>query len=124
MPIIERICPECGASNSFAQRSCLKCHTPLTGLPVLQNPRPSPFSRRGIAKLAWRATKFLTRAGFDLARRGAEGGLERIQQRGKQDVKNETIDADYRLRDWRVWSAPSEKTEQAKPHRVNWGSKK
>lgn len=124
MPRFERICPECGASNSFTRSSCFKCHAPLTGLPALPNPPVSPLSRRGIAKLAWRATKFLTRAGFELARRGAESGIERVQQRNKQNVKNETIDADYKLREWRVWSAPSDKTEQAKTNRVNWGSKK
>lgn len=76
-----------------------------------------------MAKLAWRATKFLTRAGLRLARSSAQRGMEQIQKRTQPDAKNETIDAEYNLREWRVWShadpKPTEPTE-----RVHWGPKK
>src|SRR6202521_3035099 len=114
MPRFERICPECGASNSFAQANCVKCRAPLTGQVQAQNPVSSPFTRRGMAKLAWRATKFLTRKGFDLARNGAQRGIEHFQNRNKADVRNETIDAEYKLREWRTWSAKPEPAPQEK----------
>lgn len=130
MPRYERICPECGASNSFKRTSCVKCGAPLTRLAIPQTPTLSPLSRRGIAKLAWKATKILTRAGFNLAKRGAQTGIDRVrhervrQERKAADVKSETIDGEYKLREWRVWSKGSDKTEQTKTERVHWGSKK
>lgn len=77
-----------------------------------------------MVKLAWRATKFLTRTGFNLARDGAKRGIARVQNRKRDDVKNETIDADYTLREWRVWSVKPEQDAQEKTERVNWGPKK
>jgi hypothetical protein len=82
------------------------------------------LSRKNMARLAWRATKFVTHWGFNLARRGARRGIERVKQRNQEDVKNETIDGEYKLREWRVWSAQSDKAEQPKTERVSWGSKK
>jgi hypothetical protein len=91
-----------------------------------------------MANLAWRATKFLARTGFQMALSGTRRGIERLQTRNRQDVKGETIDAEYnvphedrgastvapeRLRDWRVWSAPAREPEE-KPGGVSWGSKK
>lgn len=128
MPRFERICPECGTSNSYKQANCVKCRAPLTPTNAAQTPPVEIFSRRGIAKLAWRATKFLTRAGFNFARRGAERGIERVRQHKAVDVKNETIEGEYQVKpratnDWRVWSqepdTPTDKTE-----RLRWNSKK
>ena len=122
MPRFERICPECGTSNAFRNSHCDKCRAPLTGV-IQVSPPAAALSRRGVAKLAWRATKFLTRAGFNLARTGAKRGLEQIQNRNTQDVKNETIDADYKLRDWRVWSSKPEPRAPDKSGNISWGKK-
>lgn len=122
MPRFERICPECGTGNAFHKTQCGKCHAPLTGAVNSARPAPAPLSRRGVAKLAWRATKFLTRAGFRLARQGVERGVESIQNRNTQDVKNETVDGEYKLREWRVWSAKSEPTHD-KTGGVSWSKK-
>lgn len=77
-----------------------------------------------VASLAWRATKFLARKGFNLAKDGTKRGIERVQNRNREDVKNETIDADYNLREWRVWSKQADADTAAKTERVTWGSKK
>lgn len=124
MARFERICPECGASNSFQQTNCVKCRAPLVGQTAAPPTAPEIFSRRGIARLTWRATKFLTRAGVQLAWRGAQGGLARVRERAKTDVKNETIDGEYQISEWRVWSKKPEpdKTERAQP--LRWGTKK
>lgn len=88
------------------------------------------FSKRGIAKLAWRATKFLTRAGFNLARRGAENGIRRVRNRQTQDVKNEMIEGEYEVpqnraaNDWRLWNGTRETTARDKTERLHWGTKK
>lgn len=76
-----------------------------------------------MAKLVWRATKFLARTGFSIASNGTKRGIERVQNWQRDDVKNETIDADYRVSDWRVYSK-SEPEKQAKTDRVTWGPKK
>ena len=76
-----------------------------------------------MAKLAWRATKFLARKGFNLASNGTKRGIERVQNWQREDVKHETIDAEYRVSDWRVYSK-SEPETKAKTDRVTWGPKK
>src|SRR4051794_26042670 len=119
MPSFERICPKCGTSNSFNRRNCVKCRAPLTRMAIPQIPPPAAFSRRGMARLAWKATKFLTRTGFNLAKRGAKSGIERVeQQRKAQAIRNETIDAEYRLREWRAGGAASDKAEPPKSEGV------
>lgn len=122
MPRFERICPECGTGNAFRNSRCAKCHAPLTGATQVSPPAAS-LSRRGMAKLAWRATKFLTRASINLARTSAKRSLEQIQNRNTQDVKNETIDADYKLREWRVWGAKPEPPSPDKNGDMRWGKK-
>jgi hypothetical protein len=133
MPRIERICPECGASNSFVRAQCVKCRAPLAT--ANRAPAAALFSRRGMAALAWRATKFLARTGLSLAVRGTRRGLERMQTGRREDVKGEMIEGEYRvphdesvaagetrapLRDWRVWSA-TEGGESPGTRRVDWG---
>jgi hypothetical protein len=128
MAKIERICPECGTSNSYTQASCMKCRAPLTPTNTAQTPTPL-LSRRGLAKLAWRATKSLTRAGFHFARRRAENGIERLRQRNFHNVKNELIEGEYEVpppraaNDWRVWSSSPESQAQDEKERLHWGTK-
>lgn len=124
MPKFERVCPECGASNSYNVSNCVKCRAPLTGGTAPQTPQPALLSRRMVAALAWRATKFLARKGFNIARDGTKRGIEKVQKRHQEDVKNDTIDADYKVSEWRVWSARTDKEKTAKTERVEWGGKK
>lgn len=124
MSRFERICPECGASNSYNVANCVKCRAPLTGGTASQTPPAALFSRRMVATLAWRATKFLARKGFNIARDGTKRGIEQMQNRNKEDVKNETIDGDLALRDWRVYSTKTVPEKKEKTERASWGSKK
>lgn len=138
MPAFERVCPECGTSNALGQAYCAKCRAPLMQQ-TEPPPRPqSPLSRRGMALLTWRVTKFLARTGFGLARASAARGIERMQNRNKEDVKNETIEGEYSmtpndtdtadarttLRGWRVYSDKPEAAADQKTERLSWGSKK
>lgn len=92
-----------------------------------------------MANLAWRATKFLARTGFEIALSGTRRGIERLQTRNRQDVKSETIDAEYDVpradgsastvtrggsRDWRVWSAKPAQEPADKAGQAGWGPKK
>lgn len=87
-----------------------------------------------MAKLAWRATKFLTRAGFNLARRGAASGIERVRSRERArkttDVKNEMIEGEYQVippratSDWRVWKQEQNVPPKDKTERLRWDSRK
>lgn len=91
-----------------------------------------------MALLTWRVTKFLARTGFGLARASAARGIERMQNRNKEDVKNETIEGEYSmtpndtdtadarttLRGWRVYSDKPEVAADQKTERLSWGSKK
>jgi hypothetical protein len=91
-----------------------------------------------MARLAWRATKFFARTGFNLALSRARRSVDRAQNRDKDDVKNETIDGDYsvpsevvnklppqpaRLNDWRVYSQPSPHADKPDQERIRWGKK-
>ena len=75
MARFERVCPECGTSNAYDKTQCAKCRAPLTGAPASNTPPTPILSRKGAAKLAWRATKFLTVMGATLAWRGAQRGM-------------------------------------------------
>jgi ribosomal protein L40E len=138
MPQFERICPECGASNSFDKTKCVKCRAPLTRPASAEPPPPALFTRGMIARLAWRATKFFARQGFNLALSGTKRGIDRVQNRNKEDVTHEMIEGDFQVQadqtappeqtrgvtsDWRVWSAPPN-AEPDKVTRLSWGKKK
>lgn len=91
-----------------------------------------------LAKLAWRATKFLAREGLNLALSRTRRGIDRVQNRNHEDVSHETIEGDFQVKsdetapspknrgatgEWRVWTAPPA-AEQDTPTRVSWGKKK
>ncbi|MBI4672259.1 MAG: hypothetical protein HY741_11420 [Chloroflexi bacterium] len=134
MPRFERVCPECGASNAYDKTQCIKCRAPLTNAPASRNSPAALISRKGMAILAWRATKFMTRWGIQLARRGAQRGIEKIRARPRVNVQDQTIDGDYEIpqpaapenfppaREWRVWSgAADDDTSEAKTT-LHWGA--
>jgi hypothetical protein len=108
MSSFERICPQCGTNNEYSRDRCIKCRAPLTAA-AASTPPPPPvnyFSRGGMARLAWRATKFFARTGFNLALAGTLRGIENVQNRNKQDVKNEMIDGDYSVPSDRSTTSP------------------
>lgn len=137
MPRFERVCPECGTSNAYDKAQCVKCHAPLTGAPASQPPPAPVLSRKTMAKLAWRATKFMTVMGVTLAWRGARRSVEKIRAARSGNVQNTTIEGDYVVppdetpnapveyfppaREWRVWSGDrdDDSEQQAALH---WGS--
>ena len=137
MPSFERICPECGASNSYSRTQCVKCRAPLTRLASTPMTPPELFSRAMMARLAWRATKFLARQGFNLALSSTKRGIDRVQNRNHEDASHEMIEGDFQVKseetapalknrgatgEWRVWTAPPS-SEQDKTTRVSWGKK-
>lgn len=135
MPRFERVCPNCGASSAYDKTHCSKCRAPLTGNAYASPPVQDFFSRKGMAKLAWRATKFMTVMGMRLAWRTATRGAERVRERGHTDVKADTIDGDYIVpadapktnlsyppaREWRVWRGDADDDTIA-PDTLHWGS--
>lgn len=56
--------------------------------------------------------------------RGIRRGKEYVQNRRQEDVKRETIDAEYKPRDWRVWSRTPEAQSKPESERIRWGTKK
>lgn len=138
MPSFERICPECGASNSIDKTKCVKCRAPLTRPTTAEPPPPALFTRAMMAGLAWKATKFLARQGFNLALSSTKRGIDRVQNRNRHDVSHEMIEGDFQVKtdpaapsgknpgitsDWRVYSTPSA-SEKENTVRVTWGKKK
>lgn len=134
MPRFERVCPECGASNAYDRTQCVNCRAPLTGAPASNNPPTAYLSRKGMAKLAWRATKFVTVLGIRFAWRGAQRGIERVKEHNRVDVKDATIDGDYLIpqpdapenfpptREWRVWSGAADDDSSETNTALHWGA--
>lgn len=114
MPKIERVCPTCGTSNAYARTQCAKCRAPLTGAPASAQPPELFWSRKTMAHLAWRATKFMTVMGATLAWRGAQRGVEKFRATRRHNVQNETIEGDYTV------PSPDASPEHLSPARV-WG---
>lgn len=77
-----------------------------------------------MAVLAWRVTKFLARTGFDLARAGAQRGYAHVQERKHTDVKNELIEGEYQVSEWRTWSKPTDRDTSKQSEPLRWGPKK
>lgn len=112
-------------SNAATANRCSRCRAPLSA----SAGRPAPvLSRGGAARLAWRATKFLTRAGLVIAIRSARAGIQSIRAARSQDVKRETIDGEFivpaepparttrPLEDWRVWTnSPDARSDPDSP---------
>ncbi len=136
MARFERVCPECGTSNAYDKTQCAKCRAPLTGAPASNTPPTPILSRKGAAKLAWRATKFLTVMGATLAWRGAQRGIEKIREARSNNVQNETIDGAYIVpgdapepeiqlpptREWRVWSGDPDDDSTEQKTSLHWGT--
>lgn len=101
---------------------CPKCGAPLVAGAPPPPPAVSPLSRKAVALLAWRATKFIARWGFNAAVKGARASVERAQHHGDApDPRTETIEGDYTLREWRAWTKPVEPTESERAERITWG---
>ena len=136
MARFERVCPNCGTSNAYDKTQCAKCRAPLTGAPASNQPPTDFLSRKGMAKLAWRATKFLTVMGATMAWRGAQRGVEKIREHRSTDVRSETIDGDYIVpsdapetadyfppaREWRVWSGDTDDLTPPNETSLHWGT--
>lgn len=136
MARFERVCPDCGTSNAYDKAQCVKCRAPLTGAPASPQPMPPVLSRTTMAKLAWRATKFMTVMGATLAWRGAQRGFEKIRESRSGNVQNETIDgalvvpADSPETDasfppaheWRVWRGDADDDSAEQNSTLHWGS--
>jgi hypothetical protein len=137
MPGFERICPQCGASNSINRTRCVKCRAPLMGAPAASATPEAPLSRGAMTRLAWTATKFFARIGFNLARSGVKRGVERVQHRSGANVRNETVEGEYAVVDeisdeglnaspaltgWR--GLPSPNPEPKDSGGLSWGPKK
>ncbi len=135
MPKVERVCPNCGTSNAYAQAQCRKCRAPLTGAPASSQPPAPVLSRKAMTKLAWRATKFMTVLGATLAWRGARRGVEKFRAARSANVQNETIEGDYIVsppepptgqlppaREWRVWSGDRDEDAAPADAALHWGS--
>jgi hypothetical protein len=137
MPRFERVCPECGTSNAYDKTQCVQCRAPLTGAVDTRKAPPAPLSRKAIAKLTWRAAKFVAGLGVQLARRGAQRGIDRVTARPRVAAKDETIEGDYvvpppeppaaseyfpPLREWRVWSGDADDESSDAPASLHWGA--
>jgi hypothetical protein len=121
MSSFERICPQCGTGNPLQRTQCVKCRAPLTVTTVPPPPPPTDYlSRRGMARLAWRATKFFARTGFNLAVRSAKRNMHRAPNRNKQNVKSEMIDGDYIVPTDRS-SVPPDTSSNTRPSSSNRG---
>ncbi len=110
MEKIERICPNCGTSNSATRARCSKCGTQLINLPASRaNNVPSRIEGAGAAALVLSATAFLARTGWRLLAREV---LPRVAKEltpkpaSQQIVEPQTEEQpDYVIRGWRVWSS-------------------
>lgn len=139
MARFERVCPECGTSNTYDKAQCVKCRAPLTGARAPQELPAPVLTRKAMAKLAWRVTKFMTVMGVSLAWRGAARGVEKIRESHSGNVKNETIEGDYSVpsadppaappgkfppaREWGTLSGDTDDNSTESKTSLHWGPK-
>ncbi len=111
----ERICPNCGASNSYDRARCARCGTNLTTLPARQAPRlPTRWTGPGTTALVAGALAFAGRTGLWLVRnhvlpRVAKSITRPPTAKAKAEPSNKPEpvreeEPDYTIRGWRVWS--------------------
>ncbi len=125
MKEIERICPNCGASNEYDRARCSRCGTQLSGLPApRQSGLPSRVEATSTAALVLGASAFLARTGLRLFRREI---LPRVAKALKpkpasQQVIDQGADdrSDYVVRGWRVWSARYNDQEASGSEHFEW----
>lgn len=136
MQNFERVCPHCGASNSYQNARCQNCGSNLNTLqPAANNPNRS-LVKSGGGALVIGATMFLARVGFQLALRGVRAGLERAAARATTprestpsraagtDNPTNAPDREYVLRGWRAWSVDRQGERASGSEKFEWTIKK
>ncbi len=137
MATIERVCPNCGTSNSSQRARCSKCGTPLTNLPVRgQSQVPARSQKVELAGLALSAGALIARAGFRLF---VKQVLPRMRQRRRastmtvdQEPRRADVERqqsgwpekddspDYVIRGWRAWSVRRNDDESSGSESFEW----
>ncbi len=138
MATIERVCPNCGTSNSSQRARCSKCGTTLTNLPARgQSQVPARGQKAEIAGLALSAGALIARAGFRLfvrqvlprmrGRNQKPSAMTIDQEPRRNDVERpqsgwpEKDDSpDYVIRGWRAWSVRRNEDESSGSESFEW----
>jgi hypothetical protein len=129
MKQIERICPNCGASNDYDRARCSRCGTQLSTLPApRQAGLPSKVEGASTAALVLGASAFLARTGYRLFRREI---LPRVIKGLKPKPASEQViepagddEPDYTVRGWRVWSTRHNDQEASGSEQFEWKIRK
>ncbi len=108
MTIVERICPQCGASNASERVYCVRCGTNLIHLPAVRQPAlPARLEEARTAALVIGASALILRAGLRLVARPLLARLlGRLPERGRSRalVERGAGEDDVVVQGWRTWS--------------------
>ncbi len=117
MSKIERICPNCGATNASDRARCVRCGTNLTTLPAKRGASlPARAERVSATALVLGASALIARVGWSLVARQVLPRLVKgltsraaprqvVKQPSEKQVNHPPEEqADYVIRGWRTWS--------------------
>lgn len=138
MATVQRICPNCGASNDSSRARCSKCGTSLTNLPVPgQSQVPARSQKVEVAGLVLSATAIIARVGLRLLARQVLPRLRGQHARpsamtidhaprqadvGPRDSRSPAQDdsPDYVIRGWRAWSVRRNEDQSSGSESFEW----
>ncbi len=134
MSEVERICPNCGASNPYSQARCSRCGADLNRLPVQRSLNlPARAESAGAAALVLGVTALVAREGLKLLARGlwsrmAQGAVRPGAVTRDLTVKpnssvvegQDTERPDFVVRGWRAWSWHSGTDHSSGSEQFEW----
>lgn len=129
MSALERICPQCGTTNSADRTHCVRCNTNLitlsargqSSLPArLENPQAAVFVLGASALIARIGLNLLARAVLPRLVRGVS--LKRTPPARKEPSSVEQ--PDYIVRGWRSWRIQRGEDRSSGSEQFEWRIKK
>ena len=129
MATVERICPNCGTSNSQEQVHCVRCGTNLIRLPAERASQlPARLEGAGVAAIVLGATAIIARAGLEvlalqLLARVSRSTLAKAPPSAAAN-RSQQIQPDYVVRGWRAWSIRDGERNTSGSEQFEWRIKR
>ncbi len=129
MSALERICPNCGATNAAERTNCVRCNTNLITLSARgRSNLPARLDNKQVAVFVLGASALIARVGVNLLARAIlprllrGAALKRTSPAGEQPVSVNR--PDYVVRGWRAWSVQRGEERSSGSEQFEWRIKK